>query len=136
VAAAIAEAQSGALLFSGIVTDIPWESRDGFDFGKIHLDGIGEFAGKTYRIDFQNENIASYLDGKLDVTVPDLICMIDAAGDPMTNPDFAPGDEMNVIVLPAPAMWTSEKGLEIFGPRHFGIDADYVPFGKRGESNV
>lgn len=135
-ASMIADSMNGKVLFRGKVTDLPWESRDGFDFGSIFLEGIREFSGRKYRIDFKNENIASYLDGKLDVTVPDLICMIDAHGDPMTNPDFAIGDEMNVIALPAPAMWTSDEGLSIFGPRHFGIDADYIPFSKTAKSNV
>lgn len=127
-ASAVAEAKNGKILFRGTVAEIPWESRDGFDYGSIIIEGGREFTGHKYRIDFKNENIASYLDDKIDVTVPDLICMLDASGDPMTNPDFEPGSEINVIALPAPAMWTSEKGLEIFGPRHFGIDADYVPF--------
>ncbi len=130
-ASAVAETMSGKVLFRGKVTDIPWESRDGFDFGSIFIEGNSEFTGHKYRIDFKNENIASYLDGQLDVTVPDLICMIDGGGDPLTNPDFEPGTEINVIALPAPEMWTSERGLELFGPRHFGIDADYIPFNKK-----
>ena len=56
--------------------------------------------------------------------------MIDGNGDPMTLPDFEIGTEMNVIALPAPEFWKSAEGLEIFGPRHFGVDADYVPFEK------
>lgn len=130
-ASKVADAMDGKVLFRGKVTDLPWESRDGFDFGSIFLDGIREFSGHRYRIDFQNENYASYLDERLDVTVPDLICMLGADGVPMTNPDFAPGDEMHVIALPAPEIWTTEKGLKIFGPRYFGVDADYVPFRSR-----
>lgn len=131
IAALVAEEMDGAVLFNGIVKDMPWELRDGFQFGDIYLDGQEAYEGREYRINFKNENIASYLDGKLDVTVPDLICMIDQNGDPMTTPDFEVGDEMNVIVLPAPEIWTCETGLEIFGPRHFGIDADYRPFSER-----
>lgn len=127
-ASSLASAMDGKVLFRGTVTDIPWELRDGFQFGNIHLDGLCEYAGDTYRITFKNENIASYRNEKLDVTVPDLICMIDKNGDPMTTPDFSVGDEMNVVALPAPEMWKSEEGLRIFGPRHFGIDVDYVPF--------
>lgn len=130
-AADIAAEMQGEVLFRGTVTDMPWEIRDGFQFGDIHLAGSGTYAGEQYRITFKNENIASYRNEKLDVTVPDLICMIDKNGDPMTTPDFGIGEEMNVIVLPAPEIWKCEKGLEIFGPRHFGIDADYVPFSER-----
>lgn len=117
----------GKLLFKGIVTDLPWELRDGFQFGNIYLDGMDNYEGEKYQITFKNENIASYRNGKIDVTVPDLICMIDREGKPMTTPDFEIGDEMTVFALPAPEMWRSAEGLAIFGPRHFGIDADYVP---------
>lgn len=130
VASAIADSMEGKVLFRGNVTAMPWESRDGFDFGAIHLDGKYEFAGETYRLDYQNEIYASYRNDELDVTVPDLVCMIDADGNPMTIPDFEIGTEMNIIALPAPEFWKTSRGIEIFGPRHFGVDADYVPFKK------
>ena len=134
-ATAIVQAMNGALLFRGIVTDLPWECRDGFDYGEICLKGIREYEGEAYRITFKNENIASYRNEKIDVTVPDLICMVDQNGEPMTNPDFAPGDEMNVFALPAPKIWTTKEGLAIFGPRYFGIDADYIPFDQNRRKN-
>ncbi len=131
VAESIAKSMDGCLLFRGIVADLPWECRDGFDYGEIFLDGIKEYSSEKYRITFKNENIASYRNGKIDVTVPDLICMVDNEGQPMTTPDFSVGNEMNVFALPAPEIWTTEKGLSIFGPRYFGIDTDYIPFYER-----
>lgn len=128
MAESIAQAMNGAMLFRGVVTDLPWECQDGFDYGEIFLDGIKEYEGEKYRITFKNENIASYRNGQIDVTVPDLICMIDQKGEPMTTPDFKVGDEMNVFALPAPQIWTTDAGLAIFGPRYFGIDTDYIPF--------
>ena len=128
VTAQIASKMGGKVLFHGTVTDMPWELRDGFQFGDIYLAGIDAYQGEEYQITFKNENIASYRNGSIDITVPDLICMIDKNGLPMTTPDFQIGDEMNVLALPAPEMWRCQKGLEVFGPRYFGIDADYVPF--------
>lgn len=127
-AKAIADNMEGKVLFHGLVTDKPWETRDGFDFGQIHLDGRGEFEGHKYRLDYQNEIYATYRDGELDVTVPDLVCMIGVDGTPLTMAEFDAGVEMYVIALPAPDAWKTEKGLEIFGPRHFGVDVDYTPF--------
>lgn len=129
-AKAIAEKKDGKVLFHGFVTEKPWETRDGFDFGQIYLDGRGEFEGHKYRLDYQNEIYATYRDGELDVTVPDLVCMISADGTPLTMAEFDTDIEMYVIALPAPEVWKTEKGLEIFGPRHFGVDADYIPFKK------
>lgn len=130
-AKAIAGKYGGAFLFKGRVTALPWECRDGFDYGTIYLDGLDSCCGESYRIEFKNENIAAYRNDRLEATVPDLICMLDKNGTPVTNPDFGPGEEMNIFVLPAPEIWTTKEGLEIFGPGYFGIDADYVPFQKR-----
>ncbi len=127
-ASQIVSQMAGKMLFKGTVTDMPWELRDGFQYGDIYLKGLNGYQNETYQIKFKNENIASYRNGKIDVTVPDLICMIDKEGNPMTTPDFSIGDEMTVFALPAPQMWKCREGLEIFGPRHFGIDVDYVPF--------
>ena len=63
------------------------------------LEGTGSYAGETYRIQFKNENLIACRNDKTDVTVPDLICMVDKNGNPMTNPDFSPGDEMNVFAF-------------------------------------
>ncbi|MEG0729623.1 MAG: DUF917 domain-containing protein [Anaerovoracaceae bacterium] len=130
VAQAIADDKDGKVLFRGVVSDFPWELRDGFNFGEIHLDGEGDFAGDKYKIWLKNENIISYRNGEVDVMAPDLICMFDENGEPLTSPDFGKGQKMVVIALPAPEVWTTPKGLECFGPKHFGFDLDYVPFTK------
>ena len=130
-AQAIAEAAGGAVLFRGRVKNLCSQCRDGFDCGETLLEGTGSYAGETYRIQFKNENLIACRNDKTDVTVPDLICMVDKNGNPMTNPDFSPGDEMNVFALPAPEIWTGEDGLKILGPSYFGIDEPYIPFQQR-----
>lgn len=130
VATAITTAFGGKILFRGIVTEFPWKTRDGFNYGEIHLSGEDGFVGQTYRIWLKNENIAAYHSGEIEVTVPDLICMVDDKGEPLTSPDFEPGQRMTVFALPAPEVWTSKEGLACLGPRYFGIDADYRPFTK------
>lgn len=129
-ASAICEANEGKVLFRGAVRDYTCETREGFNFGEIHLDGEKEYTGETYRIWFKNENIISYRNGEVDVMAPDLICMIGEDGNPVTTPNFSTGDKMTVIALPAPEIWTTPEGLECFGPKHFGLDAPYVPFSK------
>ncbi|MEY8366531.1 DUF917 domain-containing protein [Anaerovoracaceae bacterium 41-7] len=128
VAKAIADAKDGKLLFKGVVTEFPWETRDGFNFGEIHLQGEEEFAGETYKIWLKNENIMSYRNGEIDVMAPDLICMIGENGDPLTTPNFDLGQRMTVIALPSPEVWTTPEGLACFGPKHFGFDVEYKPF--------
>ncbi len=117
--------------FSGRLTSAPWETTGGFNIGEISLDGTDGFSGEKYRIWFKNENIMAYRNGIIDATVPDLICMIDENGEPMTSPNFADGMEINVLLLPSPEIWTTPEGLACLGPKHFGYDVEYVPFSKR-----
>ncbi len=130
VAETIAKENSGRYLFRGRLTDAPWEMSGGFNKGKIIIEGICDFSGKKYEIAFKNETMVSYIDGKADVMIPDLICMIDGNGKPFTIPNFKDGMEINVFALPAHEYWRSEKGISIFGPRAMGYDLDYRPFEK------
>lgn len=130
-AEAITESLDGKILFRGNVIDHHYDTIDGFTIGEVTVSGEGGFAGHEYRVWFKNEHIVSYLDGKPDVTVPDLICIIDHEGVPVTNPFYKKGQGLAIIALPAPEQWKTEKGLEIFGPKSFGFDLEYVPFNER-----
>ena len=96
--------------------------------GEVEIAGQGRYAGETYRIWLKNEHMISWRNGQVDVTVPDLICIFDDRTlEPVINPYLAPGQAITVIGLPAPAEWRTPRGLEIFGPRHFGYDIAYTP---------
>ncbi|MCL2699112.1 MAG: DUF917 domain-containing protein [Defluviitaleaceae bacterium] len=124
---AVIKAGRGKRLFDGEVTAAEFEDRDGFTFGTIILKGIGNYLGHEYKIWYKNENIISWLDGKIHATVPDLICMLDDAGEQQINPFVKAGQKFTVFALPAPAQWTTQRGLDCFGPRSFGFDVDYRP---------
>lgn len=130
VAEAICAGNDGKVLFRGVVTDYVCETREGFNFGEIHLKGEAAYCDEAYRILLKNENLISYRNGKVDVVVPDLICMIGEDGEPLTTPNFSTGDRMTVIALPAPEIWTTPEGLACFGPEYFGLEAEYVPFSR------
>lgn len=132
IAAAIAKAAEGATLFRGKVHDFNWQTQDGFTLGETYLHGTGEFAGQTYKTWFKNEHIIAWRNGEIDVTVPDLICMVDDdTKEPVINPHFAVGMNIAVIGLPSPKEWRTEQGLKCFGPKHFGYDIEYVPIDKK-----
>ena len=127
----IAKAGSGYILFRGRVKDFQWEDKDGFTIGNVYIEGENDYVGSEYKIWFKNENIIAWRDGKIDVTVPDLICIIcDDKKEPLTNPNYEIGMKVSVIGLPAPKEWRTDEGLKIFGPRHFGYDIEYVPIEK------
>jgi len=124
---AVAEAGGGEVLFRGVVREDPrWEDRAGFLFGEMEIEGTGAWAGSSYRIWFKNENVISWKDGRVDVTVPDLICVLRADdGSPVLNPHAPAGTEVAVVGFPAPEEWLSERGLAILVPRFFGFDVEW-----------
>jgi len=127
VQAAVA-AGDGYVLFRGTVNKADWQIEEGFTVGEVTVSGTDLFSGHTYRIWYKNEHIVSWVDDEPDVTVPDLICVLDPkTGEAITNPNCGQGMEVAVIGYPAPAMWRSPKGLEVFGPTHFGFDIPYRP---------
>lgn len=127
-AKAIADQFSGKLLFKGSIENAPWEFRDGFTIGEIQLIGNEEFSGDTYRIHVQNENIYAEKNGELDICVPDLICVLDEAGQPVTNPNWKPGQKVSVIGLPAPAIWKTPEGQKVFSAESFQLGFTYRDF--------
>ena len=126
---AVTDVGKGKLMFRGMVTESTFETRDGYTYGDTVIEGEGDWAGHKLHIWYQNENIISWLDDEIFVTVPDLICMFNLdKGEPQLNPYAVVGEHVAVTALPAPAEWTTQRGLEVFGPRSFGFDVDYVPY--------
>ena len=130
-AEAVAKAGEGFVALRGKIRRNDWGTEDGYTIGTMLIDGSGEFAGNEYKIWYQNENIILWKNGEYYITVPDLICVFnDDAKEPQLNPYAQEGEAVSVIILPAPKEWTTEKGLEVFGPRSFGYDVDWKPMGK------
>lgn len=128
---AVADAGNGKIMFRGVIETNEWETRGGYTYGTTTMKGDREYAGKELKIWYQNENIISWLDGQYYVTVPDLICVFNEDDHmPQLNPYGKQGVHVSVVALPAPEEWTTQRGLEVFGPRSFGYDVDYTPFCK------
>ena len=127
VADEIIKITNGKLLFKGNVKKFDWETLNSFTTGQVELEGIEGDLNQTYKVWFKNEHIISWKNNEVDVTVPDLICMLDDSGNPITNPNYKVGMKVTVFAIPAPKEWQVEKGIEVFGPRSFGFDVDYKP---------
>lgn len=123
----IAAAESGKVLIEGIITRTSWERTGGFNIGEIQIEGDGSYDQSFCTIWFKNENLIAYKDGDAVVTCPDLICIFDDNGMPVTNPDAVADMHVVVIALPAPEIWKSAAGVECFGPKYFGFDLEYIP---------
>lgn len=125
---AIATAGGGYVAFRGNVSACDWKTEGGFTLGNIEIEGSGKSSGSEYKIWLKNENLIAWMDDEVHTTIPDLICLIDTAtGNPVTNPNYAIGMKVAVVILPAPKEFTTEKGLAAFGPAYVGLDQPYRP---------
>jgi len=120
----------GFKVFTGFITSYSLKVEYGFLMGEIEIKGSGEWKGHSFRIWVKNENIIGWRDGRVAVMPPDLICMIDDNGYGITNSQVRIGMKVNIIGVKAHEIWRTPQGIELFGPRHFGFDYDYVPIEK------
>ena len=126
IAQAVAEHGNGFVAFRGRVKDFSFETSEGFTLGEVTIVGTHQYIENTYHIEVKNENMLARLNGEIDVTIPDLICVLDLdRGIPVTNPNFQQNTQVAVVVLPAPEAFLTPKGLTAFGPEYLGITSPY-----------
>ena len=125
--AALLDAENGLMLFQGKIVDIARRATEGFLRGAATIDGLGDDSGATFGLEFQNEFSVGTRDGKVVVTVPDLICVLDTeSGEAIGTETLRYGQRVSVIALPSPPIFLTKKGLEHVGPRAFGFDLDFT----------
>ena len=117
------------VVFTGKITDIERRTTEGFARGTVVLEHVTE-PGRVMRIEIQNENLVAYDGDEAVVTVPDLISLIDhETAKPVLTESLAYGQRLDVIGMPCAPEWHQPGMLDVVGPRAFGYDLDYVPFG-------
>jgi len=122
----------GFRVFRGKIVDIRREfgseTTKGFTLGQVALEGIDEYKGQTASLDFQNEWLNLRVDGEVLCLPPDLIAILDSeTGEPIRTDIMKYGYRGTIVLIPAHERMRTPKGIEMFGPRHFGYDLDYVP---------
>jgi hypothetical protein len=128
---AVTEHIEGWVLFTGEVAKKSWEDRRGYMIGEHEVEGSGDFAGRTMRIWFENENHVSWLDDKPYVSSPDIIEVVDVkTAEPITNTVLKQGDKVAVIGARKRKKFRSKKAIEILGPEHFGFSIKHTPIEK------
>lgn len=124
---AVLEHAGGIRLFSGKVVDVARRATEGFLRGTARLDGLDGDRARSFRLDFQNEFTVGWLDEEIRVTVPDIICVLDATtGEAIGTEALRYGQRTCVVALQAPALQTTPRGLAHVGPRAFGYDIDFT----------
>lgn len=116
----------GYILFSGKITDVSRTTDGGFVRGNAYFEGLDEFDNTHAKVEFQNENLICFVDGKPKAVTPDLITVLDKeTGMPITTEGLRFGMRISIIGMPADDKWRTEKGIKTVGPRYFGYDLDY-----------
>jgi uncharacterized protein len=124
--AAILDAAQGRKLFRGKVVDVARRTTEGFLRGRAIIEGLDEDRGTRLEIAFQNEWVVAWRDGMPIAMSPDLICVLDTvSGNAFGTETIGYGRRVTVVVLPAPPVFLTAKGLEHVGPRAFGYDLDF-----------
>lgn len=119
--------ERGRALFRGKVVDVVRRTTDGYLRGLADLEGLDQDRGRQYRVEFQNEFLVGRLDGTVQVTTPELICLLDSvSGEAVGTERLRYGQRITVVVLPAPRLFLTPKGLHHTGPRAFNYDFDFV----------
>lgn len=129
IADAVTASAGGKKIFTGTMRDNTYSTVDGYTVGDMYITGEGGYEGHELHIWYQNENIMSWLDGEVYVTVPELVVVLNLTErTPQMNPYAKAGDKVAVLCLPADKPWMTEKGLQCFGPKSFGFEKEWVPF--------
>jgi DUF917 family protein len=119
--------KGGRVIFSGKVVDVRRETRAGFMWGTIRIEGLKPHLGEC-QLEFQNENLIASCDGELLAIVPDIIAILDAETSvPITNETLRFGQRVKVMAITVPDIMSSPKALNQFGPQAFGLKESYRP---------
>ncbi|PZQ48936.1 MAG: DUF917 domain-containing protein [Rhodovulum sulfidophilum] len=117
----------GRIIFSGKVSDILRETKNGWSMGRARIEGFAPWAG-TMEIEIQNENLIARIDGRVAAIVPDLICVMDSeTAEPITTEGLRYGQRVTVLAVSVPAIMRTPEALAVFGPACFGLDEPYTP---------
>lgn len=127
--ARICASEGGVHLINAKITDLKRHLRGGFSVGEMRLEGIEAHAGQRAEIRFQNEFLTFERDGRTEISVPDLIVLLDAdTGHAITTDVLRYGQRVAVIALPCHALLRTPEALAVVGPKAFGLDdLEYRP---------
>ncbi|KAG8159967.1 hypothetical protein KVR01_010604 [Diaporthe batatas] len=138
VAQAIVEPANGEVLFSGKIHSVSRKVANSLTQGICVIrsegssgfvtDGDGTFLELIFTNEFSGAVLKTkdgdaYVDKYLAAS-PDMICMLDGAdGMPIGVTEVRYGLRVDIIAMPAPAVWYTEEGLRRVGPTVFGYVA-------------
>lgn len=111
----------GNLLASGMIVDVNHKVDKGFLLGTttLHTD-LGD-----YVLDYQNEFLRVRHHNRAVALTPDIITLIEQdSGIPITTASLQYGLRVDLMILEAPSIWRTPKGMALIGPKVFGYEEE------------
>lgn len=112
----------------GSIVDIKQTVSDGFLKGEVTIQTTDD---QEIKILFQNEYLAVIQNSGYLATTPDIVMLVHAhTGLPISTEALTFALSIAIIVLPAPEIWKTPRGLQLVGPQYFGYPTTYKPYQK------
>jgi DUF917 family protein len=129
----ICAAEQGLHLMDAKIVELKRHLRGGFAVGEIVLEGIDAHAGARAQVQFQNEFLTFERAGVIEVSVPDLIVILDVdSGRAITTEVLRYGQRVAVLALPCHPLLKTPQALAVVGPQAFGLDGvTFRPLARR-----
>lgn len=125
--ATVCTLEGGRKVFTGKIADLKRHLRGGFAVGELELAGFDDCQGQVASIAIQNEFLIFRRDGQVEVTVPDLIVVLDVdTGYPITTEMLRYGQRIAVLAIPCHDLLRAPRAIEVVGPAAFGYPE--IPF--------
>lgn len=119
------------VIFAGKIVEVYRRTSEGFAKGTVRILAVDRDPGvapASLEIEFQNENLIARVDDRVLAVVPNLICILDGeTAEPITTEELRYGQRVKVMAVSVPEIMRTPAALEVWGPRHFGFDLDFVP---------
>jgi DUF917 family protein len=130
----ICAAEQGVHLMDAKIVGLKRHLRGGFAVGEIALEGIDAHVGSRAQVVFQNEFLSFERGGEIEVSVPDLIVILDVdTGHAITTEVLRFGQRVAVVALPCHPLLRTPEALAVVGPQAFGLDGvAFKPLERRG----
>jgi DUF917 family protein len=127
----IAASEQGVHLMDAKIVELKRHLRGGFAVGEIELEGIDTHAGTRAQVIFQNEFLSFERAGRVEVSVPDLIVILDVdTGHAITTEVLRYGQRVALLALPCHPLLRTPEALGVVGPKSFGLDVTFQPLAR------
>lgn len=114
------------MLFDGKIVDLRRETLRGWAIGHAIIESFTD--RQRVEVTFRNEYLRARNGDRTLAIVPDLICILDReTAEPITTENLKYGQRVKVVGASVPPIMRSERALEVWGPRAFGFDEQFVP---------